>query len=224
MPSSVVTRLPNRSATSMGFSITRSIVLIVLMLSSSGSSAAQQPTLLIFGDSLSAGYGIAQNTGWVDLLQRRLQEKKPPYRVINASVSGETTAGGHVRLESTLKQYQPNLLVLELGGNDGLRGLSLASVRNNLDIMIRLCLAKKIKVLLVGIRLPSNYGKSYTEKFHGIFGELARRHQVPLLPSLMAGFETRHELFQPDGIHPAQAAQAMMLENVWRQLEPLITR
>ena len=224
MPSSVVTRLPNCSATSMGISIARSIVLIVFVLSSSWSVAARQPTILIFGDSLSAGYGLPQNTGWVDLLQRRLQEKKSVYRVINASVSGETTAGGRVRLESTLKQYKPNLIVLELGGNDGLRGLTLASVRSNLDAMIHLCLAKKVKVLLIGIRLPTNYGKTYTEKFHDIYAELARYHKVPWLASLMTGFETRRELFQADGIHPAQAAQTIMLENVWRQLEPLIAR
>lgn len=196
----------------------------MLVLAPGWSSAAQQPTILIFGDSLSLGYGLAQNTGWVDLLQRLLRERKSAYRVINASVSGETTAGGRVRLEFTLNQYKPNLVVLELGGNDGLRGLSLTSVRNNLDVMIRLCLAKKVKVLLVGIRLPTNYGKSYTEKFHAIYGELARRHKVALLPSLMAGFETRRDLFQSDGIHPAQAAQATMLKNVWRHLEPLIPR
>jgi acyl-CoA thioesterase I len=207
----------------MGISIARSIVFIALVLSSSLSLAAPQRTIVIFGDSLSAGYGLSQNTGWVDLLQRRLQEKKWGYRVINASVSGETTAGGRVRLESTLKQYKPNLMVLELGGNDGLRGLSLASVRGNLDAMIRICVASKVQVLLVGIRLPTNYGKSYTEKFHAMYGELARRHRVPLLASLMTGFETKRELFQPDGIHPARAAQTMMLENVWRELEPLLT-
>ncbi len=199
-------------------------MLLVLVLSPCWSFAAQQTTILVFGDSLSAGYGLAQNTGWVDLLRRRLQEKQSAYRVINVSVSGETTAGGSVRLESTLKQYKPNLMVLELGGNDGLRGLSLASVRSNLDAMIRLCLANNVKVLLVGIRLPTNYGKTYSEKFHGIYGDLARRHRVPLLASLMAGFETQRELFQPDGIHPARAAQSIMLENVWRQLEPLIAR
>jgi acyl-CoA thioesterase I len=198
------------------------MLLIALLLCTQSSSAAPQQTILIFGDSLSAGYGLAQNTGWVDLLQRRLQQKKLTYRVVNASVSGETTAGGHVRLEAALKQYQPNIVVLELGGNDGLRGLSLATVRNNLDAMIRLCLATKIKVLLVGIRLPTNYGKSYTQKFNGIYRELARQYNVPLLASLMAGFETRRDLFQPDGIHPAQAAQSMMLENVWGLLEPLI--
>lgn len=194
------------------------------VLSTSWSLAAQQPTILIFGDSLSVGYGLAQNTGWVDLLQRRLEQGQAAHRVINASVSGETTAGGRVRLEFTLNQYKPNLVVVQLGGNDGLRGLSLTSVRDNLDAMIRLCLAKKVKILLVGIRLPTNYGKSYTEKFHGIYGELARRHNVALVPSLMAGFETRRDLFQSDGIHPALAAQATMLKNVWRQLEPLLPR
>jgi len=207
----------------MGISIARSIVLIVVMFSPCWSLAAQR-TMLIFGDSLSAGYGLAENTGWVDLLQQRLQQQKSAYRVLNASVSGETTAGGNVRLESALKQYKPNLVVLELGGNDGLRGTSLASVQKNLDAMIRVCLAKKVKVLLIGIRLPTNYGRAYTEKFRGIYDDLARAYRVPLLPSLMAGFETRRELFQPDGIHPAPAAQALMLENVWRQLKPLIAR
>lgn len=206
----------------MGLSIARCILLIAIIFFSPGCPAAQQATLLVFGDSLSAGYGLAQNTGWVDLLQRRLQEKQLPYRVVNASISGETTAGANVRLEAILKQYQPNLVVVELGGNDGLRGLSLASVRKNLDAMIRLCLMKGAKVLLIGIRLPTNYGKTYTEKFQGIFVELAQRHRVPLVPSLMTGFETRRELFQPDGIHPAAAAQTIMLDNVWQQLKPLI--
>ncbi len=197
---------------------------MVWMLSPCWSLAAQQATILIFGDSLSAGYGLAENTGWVDLLQQRLQRQQSTYRVVNASISGETTAGGNVRLESALKQYKPNLVILELGGNDGLRGLSLASVQKNLDAMIRVCLAMKVKVLLIGIRLPTNYGRAYTEKFHAIYSDLARRHRAPLLLSLMAGFETRRELFQPDGIHPAAAAQALMLENVWRHLKPLIAR
>ena len=198
------------------------MLLVVLLIWTHGSTAAAQPVVLIFGDSLSAGYGLAQNTGWVDLLQRRLQERKSTYRVVNASISGETTAGGNVRLEAALKQYKPNIVVLELGGNDGLRGLSLASVRKNLDAMIRLCLAKKVKILLVGIRLPTNYGKSYTEKFNAMYSELATRHKVPLLASLMTGFETQRDLFQADGIHPAAAAQMMMLENVWQPLAPLI--
>jgi acyl-CoA thioesterase I len=197
---------------------------MILVLTSGWCLAAAPQTILVFGDSVSAGYGLAENTGWVDLLQRRMQGQAPAYNVINASVSGETTAGGSVRIAAALKQYKPNLVVLELGGNDGLRGLSLPAMRDNLDAIIRLCLAKQAKLLLVGVRLPTNYGRAYTEKFQGIYVELARRHRISLLPSLMAGFETQRNLFQADGIHPVQSAQPLMLENVWRPLEPLLVR
>ena len=185
-------------------------------------AAAQRPTLLVFGDSLSAGCGLPQDTGWVSLLQQRLQTTKSSYRVVNASVSGETSAGGHVRLAATLKQYQPRVLILQLGGNDGLRGLPVNVFRANMDAMIKLALAAKAKVLLVGIRLPTNYGKSYREKFQIAFDELAQRNRIALVTSLLDSVEARRELFQPDGVHPAKEAQPILLDNVWRRLAPLL--
>ena len=185
-------------------------------------AAGQRPTLLVFGDSLSAGYGLPQDTGWVSLLQQRLQTTKSSYRVVNASISGETSAGGHVRLAATLKQYQPRVLILQLGGNDGLRGLPVNVFRANMDAMIKLALAAKAKVLLVGIRLPTNYGKSYREKFQIAFDELAQRNRIALVTSLLDSVEARRELFQPDGVHPAKEAQPILLDNVWRRLAPLL--
>lgn len=185
-------------------------------------AAGQRPTLLVFGDSLSAGCGLPQDTGWVSLLQQRLQTTKSSYRVVNASISGETSAGGHVRLAATLKQYQPRVLILQLGGNDGLRGLPVNVFRANMDAMIKLALAAKAKVLLVGIRLPTNYGKSYREKFQIAFDELAQRNRIALVTSLLDSVEARRELFQPDGVHPAKEAQPILLDNVWRRLAPLL--
>ena len=194
----------------------------ILLLLVATAVAAAQPTLLVFGDSLSAGYGLPQDTGWVSLLQQRLQAMKLIYRVVNASVSGETSAGGRVRLAAALRQHQPRVLILQLGGNDGLRGLSVSVFRANMDAMIKLALAAKAKVLLVGIRLPTNYGKSYREKFQLAFDELARRNRVALVTSLLESVEARRELFQPDGIHPAKEAQSILLDNVWRRLAPLL--
>lgn len=185
-------------------------------------TAAQQPTLLIFGDSLSAGYGLPQDTGWVSLLQQRLQTSQRNYRLINASVSGETSAGGRVRLLAALKQHQPRVLILQLGGNDGLRGLSVQAFRSNMDAMIKMGTAAKAKILLVGIRLPTNYGKSYREKFQQAYAELARNNRIVLVESLLESVELKRESFQADGIHPAKAAQPILLENVWRKLAPLL--
>jgi acyl-CoA thioesterase I len=186
-------------------------------------AAAQQPTLLVFGDSLSAGYGLPQDTGWVSLLQQRLQTSQRNYRLINASISGETSAGGRVRLLAALKQHQPRVLILQLGGNDGLRGLSVQAFRSNMDAMIKMAIAAKAKILLVGIRLPTNYGKSYREKFQQAYAELARNNRIVLVESLLESVELKRESFQADGIHPARAAQPILLENVWRKLSPLLS-
>lgn len=185
-------------------------------------TAAPQPTLLVLGDSLSAGYGLAQDTGWVTLLQQKLKASKPNYRVVNASISGETSAGGRVRLAAALKQHQPNILILQLGGNDGLRGLPIAEFRANMDSMIKMGLGAKAKVLLVGIRLPTNYGKNYREKFKAAFDDLARRNRISLVDSLLEKVEERRDLFQSDGIHPNQPAQPILLDNVWPSLAPLL--
>lgn len=185
-------------------------------------TAAPQPSVLVFGDSLSAGYGLAQDTGWVSLLQQRFKANKQNYRVVNVSISGETSAGGRVRLAAALKQYQPRILILQLGGNDGLRGLPIAEFRANMDAMIKAALGTRAKVLLVGIRLPTNYGKNYREKFKATFDNLERRNRITLVESLLEKVEENRGLFQVDGIHPNQQAQTILLDNVWRGLEPLL--
>ena len=185
-------------------------------------TAAPQSTLLVFGDSLSAGYGLAQDTGWVNLLQQRFKKNKQNYRVVNASISGETSAGGRVRLAAALKQHQPSILVLQLGANDGLRGLPVAEFRANMDAMIKTALRTGAKVLLIGIRLPTNYGKNYREKFKAAYNDLARHNRITLVESLLETIEEQRELFQSDGIHPNQQAQAKLLDNVLPGLAPLL--
>ena len=179
---------------------------------------------MVFGDSLSAGYGLPQGKGWVDLLQQRLQRDNYPYAVVNASISGETTLGGRNRFAAALAQHHPRIVVLELGANDGLRGQAPEAMRENLIAMVRAAQAAKTKVLLVGMRIPPNYGPDYTEKFHSSFVAVAKQTQTPLVPFLLDGFADRRELFQADGIHPDVEAQKLMLDNVWDKLRPLLTR
>jgi acyl-CoA thioesterase-1 len=183
-----------------------------------------QSVILVWGDSLSAGYGLPQGTGWVDLLQRKLAAEKRNYRVVNASISGETTLGGRNRLDAALRTHRPRAVVIALGANDGLRGQSIDSMAENLSAMARSARAAGARVLLVGMRIPPNYGPQYTQKFHAAFADVAKAQKVPLVPFLLEGFAERRELFQSDGIHPTQAAQPLMLETVWRKLEPLLRR
>lgn len=194
--------------------------------SSWGETAADKggsgPVLLVVGDSLSAEYGLPRGTGWVQLLTDRLRGNGSDYRVVNASISGETTSGGRTRLPALLKQHRPRIVVLELGANDGLRGLPLAVMKDNLATMIRQSQAAGARVLLVGIRVPPNYGRDYAERFFATFPALAREHKVALAPFLFEGFGDSLELFQADRIHPAVEAQARMLENVWPALRPLL--
>ena len=185
-------------------------------------SAAPVPTILVVGDSLSAGYGIELRDGWVMLLQQHLTRLGYPHKVVNASISGDTTAGGRARLPGALKRHHPQFVILELGGNDGLRGLSLRETRANLDAMIKAAKAAGAQVLLVGIHLPPNYGPDYTGKFHAIYHDLARSRNIALVPFLLEGVALTPGLMQPDGIHPRAAAQPRLLDNVWIYLEPLL--
>lgn len=180
------------------------------------------PVLLVVGDSLSAEYGLPRGTGWVQLLADRLRTSGSDYRVVNASISGETTSGGRSRLPALLKQYRPKIVVLELGANDGLRGLPLQVMKDNLGAMIRQSQAAGANVLLVGIRVPPNYGRDYTERFVAIYATLAREHKTAFVPFLLEGFADSLELFQADRIHPAVEAQPRMLENAWAALRPLV--
>lgn len=184
--------------------------------------AAERPVLLVFGDSLSAGYGIDQSQAWTILLQQKLDHSPYRYVVQNASISGETTAGGLQRLPRALRLHRPAIVIIELGGNDGLRGLPLKSMRENLAAMIRLAARTGAKVLLVGMHLPPNFGPVYTRAFHDSYRQLARDHGIALLPFLLDGIATDRDLMQSDGIHPRAKAQARIVENLWPALEPLL--
>ncbi len=175
------------------------------------------------GDSLSAEYGLPRGAGWVQLLAERLRENRLNYTVVNSSISGETTSGGRTRLPALLTQQRPAVVVLELGANDGLRGLPLATMQDNLAAMIKTSQAAGASVLLVGVRVPPNYGRDYSEKFYVSFSQLARELRVPLVPFLLDGFAESLEWFQPDRIHPNEKAQARIVDNVWPHLLPLLT-
>ncbi len=184
--------------------------------------AAAPRVLLVLGDSLSAGYGLPANTGWVKLLQDRLVEQKLPWRVVNASISGDTTAGALGRLPALLAREHPGIVVVELGANDGLRGTDLAQMQQNLHAIIAASRAAHARVMLVGMRLPPNYGSAYVGRFEAIYHDIAKADKVPLTPFLFEGFAERMELFQADGLHPVVAAQPLLLDNIWPQLQPLL--
>ena len=177
---------------------------------------------MVFGDSLSAGLGLQSGEEWVSLLQTKLTKNHLAYQVINASISGDTTGNGLARLPLALKSHKPNIVILELGGNDGLRGLSLKTMKQNLAQMIDLCQQQHIKILLVGMQLPPNYGRFYIEQFAQIYTDLAREKQVKLLPFLMKGFGTNLSYFQQDKIHPNAKAQPIIVNNVWQQLQSML--
>ncbi len=178
--------------------------------------------MLIFGDSLSAGYGLPQEAAWPHLLEQRLRAVRGDYKVANASISGETTLGGSRRIGAALKTHRPSIVVLALGANDGLRGHSLAAMRENLAAIVDASRKADARVLLVGMRLPPNYGKDYTEKFHAVFLELAERKRIPLVPFLLEGFAENRDWFQADGLHPTAQAQPVMRDTVWKGLQPLL--
>ena len=200
----------------------RLFVLFVLIVASV-SARAETPVILVFGDSISAGYGLARvEQGWVALLQTRLKDQEYGYQVINASVSGETTAGGLARLPRALMLHQPKIVILELGGNDGLRALPIAQMRANLVRMVDLASAAGAKVLLLGMRMPPNYGPEYTEQFRLVYSDLARDKKLPLVPFLLNGIALLPNLMQADGIHPNELGQPVLLNNVWPALKPLL--
>jgi acyl-CoA thioesterase I len=185
-------------------------------------AAVSARTILVFGDSLSAGYGLSQAQSWPSLLEKRLREEGFNYKVANASISGETTTGGASRIEGALKAHQPEIVVLELGANDGLRGQSIDVIRRNLETMIDASRRAKADVLLVGMRLPPNYGTAYTEKFQRAYSDLARAKKTALVPFLFEGFAEDARFFQPDRVHPTSEAQSAMLDTVWKGLKPLL--
>jgi acyl-CoA thioesterase-1 len=200
-------------------------ILSSFIAANSGAATAPAPgaptTIMVFGDSLSAGYGLAQEAGWVSLLKRRLQTVSQA-SLINNSISGETAMGGRNRIEQALKTHRPDIVIVELGGNDGLRGASIDSIRDNLEAIIDACQRHKATVLLAGMQLPPNYGMTYTQKFQDIYPQLAKRHGLKLVPFLLDGFGNKREFFQADGIHPTAQAQEKIVENVWKVLKTML--
>lgn len=186
--------------------------------------AVQASTILVWGDSLSAGYGLKSGEAWPTLLQTRLKDEGFRHTVVNASVSGETSAGGRSRLPAALEQHKPSIVILELGANDGLRGLRPQLMAENLTAMIDAARAAGSQVLLVGMQMPPNYGAAYTRRFAQTFTDVAQAREVPLVPFLLDGFADQPELFLPDGIHPTAEAQPRVLDTVWQGLQPLLGR
>ena len=178
-------------------------------------NGAEPPTVLVFGDSLSAGYGIDVDQSWTTLLQTRLQEQGYEHRVVNASISGETTEGGASRIESAIETFAPALIILELGGNDGLRGFPPSRMKGNLEKIVTTSQASGAAVVLLGITIPPNYGERYIETFENVFREVAEEHQIPWIEFFMEGVALNEELMQDDGIHPNAAAQPILLDNAW---------
>ena len=187
-------------------------------------AATGERTLLVFGDSLSAAYGLRADQGWVAQLQQRLATEGYGYRVVNASVSGETTSGGRNRIDRALSQHRPQLVVLELGANDGLRGLPVKDAQGNLRAMIEASRRAGADVLLLGIRIPPNYGPQYTRAFDAMYTSLATEMKVPLVPFLLEGIALEARYMQADGLHPNAAGQPRVLANVWPQIKPLLER
>jgi len=192
---------------------------LVLLLLSQGAAAG---TVLIVGDSISAAFGLDTRLGWVSLLEQRLQKEGFTDKVVNASVSGDTSAGGQARLPALLAEHKPQLVILELGGNDGLRGQQPAQLQQNLASMIQQSQKAGAKVLLLGMRIPPNYGARYTQAFEAVYSNLAEQEKVPWVPFFLEGVGGIPELMQADGLHPAVAAQGKLLENVWPTLKPLL--
>src|SRR5215831_8674369 len=197
----------------------RSILFAALLALSGGVTAA--PTILVFGDSLSAAYGIPKSAGWVALLGERLKQRKSNYTVVNASISGETTAGGAARIGKALASAKPSIVIVQLGGNGGLRGLPVTERKKNLAAIVQASKREGARVVLVGMQLPPNYGVPYVNQFRAAYGEVAKEERVVLVPFLLDGLDQR-EQFQADNLHPTAPAQPILLENVWRKLAAMV--
>jgi acyl-CoA thioesterase-1 len=186
------------------------------------SAQAAERSILVYGDSLSAAHGISQARGWVALLGERLKRERSDYIVVNASISGETTSGGLTHIKTALERHRPAIVILELGANDGLRGLPVAQMKKNLGAIIEQSQQAGARVLILGMRLPPNYGLDYTQAFEAAFGDLAKRYRTALVPFMLEDVVEKPDLFQPDRIHPTVEAQPLILERVWTKLRPLL--
>lgn len=206
--------------------VVRAFALILTLCSAIGASslaqAQSQPKLLVLGDSLSAEYGLKRGSGWVNLMQQKMSAEKLSFEVINASISGETTSGGRTRLPALLQKHKPQVVIIELGANDALRGLDLASTEANLAFMTQASKNAGASVLLVGMLMPPNYGKQYSQSFSSLFSRVAKQANVALVPFFLEGFGEDLRWFQADRIHPTEQAQPLMLENLWPTLKPLL--
>ena len=204
--------------------IWRAFALTACMLCAATSAHSASKTLLVLGDSLSAEYGLARGAGWVPLLEQRLKSGKLDVKVVNASISGDTTSGGRARLQPLLDRHKPDVLVLELGANDALRGLPVASTESNLRAMIESAQKIGARVLLVGMQIPPNYGSEYANRFSGLFPKLAKEYKLPLVPFFLAPLIERPDMFQADRLHPTAEAQPLLLEVIWPRLQPLLAK
>jgi acyl-CoA thioesterase I len=202
----------------------RLLLLACTALAIPGLAQGLAPVLLVVGDSISAGYGLARGEGWVDLLATRLAREGYRERVVNASISGDTTAGGRARLPALLREHHPSIVVIELGGNDALRGGNLDATRANLDAMVKDVLAARAKPLLLGMKVPPNYGTAYARRFDALYGDVAKANKVPLVAYVFEGFGDDLTQFQEDRIHPKAAAESRILDNVWPALAALLSR
>lgn len=202
--------------------VQRGVMALLMALVALSPAFAAERKVLVMGDSLSAAYNLAPEQGWVALLGKKLQASHPGWTVANASISGETTAGGASRIAAELARHQPAVVVIELGANDGLRGLRPQLLADNLQAMIATARESGARVLLIGMQMPPNYGPAYTRRFAQTYADVARNEDVALVPFLLEGFADRPELFLADGIHPNAEAQALVLETVWQGLEPLL--
>jgi len=206
--------------------LTLLIVSVATLMAAVNAIAAtpERDKLLVIGDSLSAAYGISVDDGWVALLADRLKAEDYPIDVVNSSISGDTSANGLSRLPTLLEDYQPTIVIIELGGNDGLRGLSLKNLKSNLSQMVTESQAVGASVLILGVQIPSNYGAAYTRLFAESFVQVAEAGNTSLVPFFLSGMETSLELFQQDGIHPSAEAQPLLLDNTWQELKPILDR
>lgn len=198
------------------------LLCLLLCLHHSAFAATSTPVILVLGDSLSGAWGIDRQQGWVALMQKQLQQQAYPHKMVNASVSGDTTRTGLSRLDAALKQHQPAIVIVALGGNDGLRGLPFSEVQGSLAKIIERCHKQNAKVVLVGVRLPSNYGPAYNKKFAEIYQQLAKHYKIPLVPRMLDQVGEHRELMQEDGIHPTARAQPQIMHNIWEGLRVVL--
>ncbi|MGY6161493.1 arylesterase [Paraburkholderia strydomiana] len=222
-------KLRANALTSATSSVARGSVIVAASLFSTtfavraaNAPEAAKPVIVVLGDSISAEYGLPRDTGWVALMRQRLTQERIDYSVANASISGDTTSGGRARLPALMQRLKPSIVIVELGANDALRGVPLSTTEDNLRTIIEQAQQAHAKVVLVGMYVPPNYGPDYTQKFHGLYGQLAKQLNVPLVPFLLAGIADKPDMFQADQIHPTQQAQPVLLNNVWPAVKPLL--